>query len=126
MEPIVCANAAGIGIHHRLHGIFQLLGIEQTAGIIQKMFQFCQMRLNILFLRRLRLVFFQKFQNRLRSDLALCQSAGHVLLGTSAGNVSGGIQAMHCRGTLGIDPIAAGGMTAHNVRLCSLDLHILL
>ena len=74
VEPIICANAAGIGIHHRLHGIFQLLGIEQTAGIIQKMFQFCQMRLNILFLRRLRLVFFQKFQNRLRSDLALLVS----------------------------------------------------
>ena len=126
VEPVVGANAACIGVHHRLHGILQLLRIEQSAVIFQEMLYLGDMCLYSFCIRCRGSVILQKFQHRFCGDLALCQCTGHVLLRASAGDIAGSKQACNGRGTLGVHPITACGMSAYNIGFCSLDFHILL
>ena len=58
--------------------------------------------------------------------LSFCKSSCYIFLRASACNITCCIQSLYRSFTACIYPVAAGCMTAYDIRLCSLDLHILL
>ena len=59
-------------------------------------------------------------------DLALHQCAGYIFLWTAACHISGSIESVDRCLAFGVYPVTAGGMTTYDVRLGSLNFHVLL
>ncbi len=79
--------------------------------------------LNICFLQSSGLKLFHHIQC---CKLSFCKSSCYIFLRTSTCNITSCIKSLYRGFTACIYPVAAGCMTAYDIRLCSLDLHILL
>ena len=133
IELIIGSNSSRILVHDFLHGFLKLLNGKCRCIFITELFvlrkDFFFLNFDLRFCGNIR--FFQRSCGKLFHHIqcckfSFCKCPCYIFLGTSACNITCCIKTFHSSLTACIYPVAAGCMTAYDIRLCSLDLHILL
>ena len=130
VELVMRRNSSGIIVHDFLHRLFQGFDSKHIVGPCQIMVIFFyflfQCRFFFCLIYRQFLPGIQFFYHMKCRDLAFDHRTGHVFLRTSSGDISCRIQSVDRRLAVGVHPVSAGGVSAHDIRFGSLNLDILL